>query len=63
MRNQTKKEIREQLKKDIEKFVSNGGEVIQVENKKEFRFGYRNQLSNLKNTNICMLPLSFVLVA
>ena len=27
MRNQTKKEIREQLKKDIEKFVSNGGEV------------------------------------
>ena len=30
MRNQTKKEIREQLKKDIEKFISNGGEVIQV---------------------------------
>ena len=63
MRNQTKKEIREQLKKDIEKFVSNGGEVIQVENKKEFRFNHRHQLSNFKNTNICMLPLSFVLVA
>ena len=63
MRNQTKKEIREQLKKDIEKFVSNGGEVIQVENKKEFRFNHRNQLSNFKNTNICMLPLSCMLVA
>ena len=63
MRNQTKKEIREQLKKDIEKFISNGGEVTQVESKKDFRFGHRNQLSNFKNTNICMLPLSFVLVA
>ena len=62
MRNQTKKEIREQLKKDIEKFISNGGEVTQVENK-EFRFSHRHQLSNFKNTNICMLPLSFVLVA
>ena len=48
MRNQTKKEIREQLKKDIEKFISNGGEVTQVESKKDFRFGHRNQLSNFK---------------
>ena len=59
----TKKEIREQLKKDIEKFVSNGGEVTQVKTKEDFRFGHRNQLSNYKNTNICMLPLSFMLVA
>ena len=43
--------------------VSNGGEVIQVENKKEFRFNHRHQLSNFKNTNICMLPLSCMLVA
>ncbi len=63
MKDQTKKEIREQLKKDIEKFISNGGEVTQVESKKDFRFGHRNQLSNFKNTNICMLPLGFMLVA
>ena len=55
--------MREQLKKDIEKFVSNGGEVTQVKTKEDFRFGHRNQLSNFKNTNICMLPLSFMLVA
>ena len=34
MKDQTKKEMREQLKKDIEKFISNGGEVIQVETKR-----------------------------
>ena len=55
--------MREQLKKDIEKFVSNGGEVTQVIYIEDFRFGHRNQLSNYKNTNICMLPLSFMLVA
>ena len=59
----TKKEIREQLKKDIEKFISKGGQVTQVETKKDFRFMHRNQLSNFKNTNICILPFSYLLVA
>jgi len=59
----TKKEIREQLKKDIEKFISKGGQVTQVETKKDFRFMHRNQLSNFKNTNICILPFAYMLVA
>jgi len=59
----TKKEIREQLKKDIEEFISKGGQVTRVETNKDFRFTHRNQLSNFKNTNICILPFSYLRVA
>lgn len=58
----SKKELREKIKRDEKRFLEKGNKVTYIKNEVT-KFNHRQQLSNLKNTNIHVLPLAYMLVA
>lgn len=58
----SKKELREKIKRDTERFLAKGNKVTYIKTKVT-KFNHKNHLSNFKNTNIHVLPLAYMLVA